>query len=227
VPLALKVFEVVEPLSFEELAFRLKGYGVLEVEEVGGREVEVGFRIEDLELREGDLRGVFEESFIVSLRYRGEELRVPVSISTEFRFVEMGERMFLVVAARKARANRVASRISTVISAKKGAVIEAFLQEEDLRALYEPRPEAVKVVVFTNVRLPDVDKLTLYGNQLADSELYSDYLKVGNVWYAVFETKEGLVVGITRNCVITFFSRVDLDDSFKYVKENIIPLIRG
>ena len=226
-PLALKVFEVVEPLSFEELAFRLKGYGVLEVEEIEGREVEVGFRIEDLELREEDLRGVFEESFIVSLRYRGEELRVPVSISTEFRFVEMGERMFLVVAAKKARANRVASRISTVISAKKGAVIEALLQEEDLRALYEPRPEAVKVVVFTNVRLPDVDKLTLYGNQLADSELYSDYLKVGNVWYAVFETREGLVVGITRNCVITFFSRVDLDDAFKYVKENIIPLIRG
>jgi len=36
VPLALKAFEVAEAQSFEELAAKLKGYGVLEREEVDG-----------------------------------------------------------------------------------------------------------------------------------------------------------------------------------------------
>lgn len=224
-PLAIKVFEVVEPLSLEELALRLRGYGVLEVEEVEGREYEVGFRVEDLEIREGELRGVFEESFIASLSYRGEEVKVPVSVQTDFRFVERGDRTFLAVAAKKARANRVASRIAAAVSARKGAVIEAYLREEDLRRLYEERPGAVKVVVFTDVRLPDVDKLTLYGGQLAESGLYNEYLRLGRVWYAVFETEGELVVGVARNCVITFFSKIDPEEAFEFVKEKIMPLI--
>ncbi|RLF06098.1 MAG: hypothetical protein DRK00_02625 [Thermoprotei archaeon] len=224
-PLAIKVFELVEPLSLEELALRLRGYGVLEVEEVEGREYEVGFRVEELEIREGELRGVFEESFIASLSYRGEEVRVPVSIQTDFRFVEREGRKFLIVAAKKARANRVASRISAAISARRGAIIEAHLREEDLRKLYEERPSAVKVVVFTDVRLPDVDKLTLYGSQLAESGLYNDYLRLGRVWYAVFESEGGLVVGVTRNCIITFFSKIDPEEAFGFVKKEILPLI--
>lgn len=224
-PLAMKVFEVVEQLSLEELALRLRGYGVLEVEEVEGRECEVGFRVKWLEASREELRGVFEESFITSLSYRGEELRIPASMETPFRFVRSHDRTFLVVAAKKARANRVASRISAAISARKGAIVEAYLSEEDLRRLYEDTPGAVKVVVFTDVRLPDVDKLTLYGGQLAESGLYGEYLRLGRVWYAVFETEGGLVVGVARNCVVTFFSKIDPEEAFEFVRDKVMPLI--
>ena len=227
-PLALKAFEVAEGLSFEEVAAKLRGFGVLEREEVDGREVEVGFRVAQLQLVEGELRGAFEESFVASVRYRDELLRVPVSVSTEFRFVEVGGRLYLVVAARKARANRVAARLSAALApGRRGAIVEARIPEEEFRRLYEGRPEAVKVVVFTDVRLPDVGKLTLYGSQLASSGLYSEYLKLGSVWYAVFEAEEGFVVGVTRNCVVTFFSKVDPEDAFKFVKERILPLAAG
>jgi len=223
----LKAFEVAEKLSFEEVAAKLRGYGVLEREEVDGREVEVGFRVAQLQLVEGELRGVFEESFVASVRYREELLRVPVSVSTEFRFIEVEGGLYLVVAARKARANRVAARLSAALAAggrRRGVVVEARIPEEEFRGLYEGRPEAVKVVVFTEVRLPEVGKLTLYGSQLASSGLYSEYLKLGSVWYAVFEAEEGFVVGVTRNCVVTFFSKVDPEDAFKFVRERILPL---
>lgn len=224
--MALKAFEVAEAQSFEEVAAKLKGYGVLEREEVDGREVEVGFRVARLELVEGELRGVFEESFVASVRYRDELLRVPVSVSTEFRFAEVAGGLYLIVAAKKARANRVATRLSAALAAgrKKGVIVEARIPEEEFRRLYEARPEAVKVVVFTDVRLPDVGKLTLYGSQLASSGLYNEYLKLGSVWYAVFEAEEGVVVGVTRNCIVTFFSKVEPEDAFKFVKERLLPL---
>ncbi len=224
--MALKAFEVAEAQSFEEVAAKLKGYGVLEREEVDGREVEVGFRVARLELVEGELRGVFEESFVASVRYRDELLRVPVSVSTEFRFAEVAGGLYLIVAAKKARANRVAARLSAALAAgrKRGVIVEARIPEEEFRRLYEGRPEAVKVVVFTDVRLPDVGKLTLYGSQLASSGLYNEYLKLGSVWYAVFEAEEGVVVGVTRNCIVTFFSKVEPEDAFKFVKERLLPL---
>lgn len=224
--MALKAFEVAEAQSFEEVAAKLKGYGVLEREEVDGREVEVGFRVARLELVEGELRGVFEESFVASVRYRDELLRVPVSVSTEFRFAEVAGSLYLIVAAKKARANRVAARLSAALAAgrKRGVIVEARIPEEEFRRLYEGRPEAVKVVVFTDVRLPDVGKLTLYGSQLASSGLYNEYLKLGSVWYAVFEAEEGVVVGVTRNCIVTFFSKVEPEDAFKFVKERLLPL---
>lgn len=225
-PLALKSFIVAEPVDLGEIAAKLRSYGVLEVAELEGREVEVGFRIVDLQPVERGLRGVFEESFVAALRYRGEELRAPISISTEFRFHEVGGSLFLTIAAKKARANRVASRLSAAITAgrRRGAILEALIPEESFRRLYEGRPESVKVVVFTDVRLPDVGKLTLYGNQLASSGLYSEYLKLGRVWYVVFETEEGYVVGVTRNCITTFFSRVDPEDALTFVSGRILPL---
>ncbi|MEM0226057.1 MAG: hypothetical protein QXF46_04215 [Thermofilaceae archaeon] len=225
-PLTFKSFVVAEPLTLDEVAAKLRGYGVAEVVELEGREVEVGFRVADLQPAEGGLKGVFEESFLASLRYRGEELRVPVSVVTEFWFFEVKGKLFLTVAARKARANRVASRISAAIAAgrRRGVVLEALIPEKVFRGLYEGRPQSVKVVVFTDVRLPDVGKLTLYGSQLASSGLYSEYLRLGSVWYVVFEADEGLVVGVTRNCIVTFFSRLDPAVALSFVREKILPL---
>ncbi|MEM1509127.1 MAG: hypothetical protein QXY49_03825 [Thermofilaceae archaeon] len=224
-PLALKIFEVAEPLSLEEIATKLMGYGILEVEKLGEKEIEVGFRVTSLEPGEGgELKGIFEESFIASITYREEEVKIPVSVFTEFRFLNVERKQFLIVAAKKTRANRIASRLSIAIAAKKRAILEVFIPQEKFRKLYEERPGALKVAVFTNVRLPDVNKLTLYGDQLSNSQTYSEYLKLGEVWYSVFEAEEGLVVGVTRNGIVTFFSKVDPEIAFKFTIEKITPL---
>ncbi len=222
--LPFKLFELTEPLSLEEIAHRIKGFRLEEVAEVGNREVELGSRVRELGRQGEALRGVFEESFLVTLKYRGEEYKVPISVETVFEFYPYTDRMMLTVAAKKARANRVAAQLSSILSARKDAVAEAQITAETLRQLHESRPGATKVIFFDGVRIPGVDKFSLYGEQLADTSLYQEYLKLGNIWYVVFELEENLVVGVTRNCVITIFSKMGLDDGFEVVREKIVPL---
>ncbi len=222
--LTFKIFEVVEEFDLATIASKLKNYKLLEVEEIDGREVEVGVEVRDLEMSEGRLVGVVEESFVISLRYRGEEFRAPISVPTRFEFYPYEDRLLLIIAAKKPRANRIALLFSSILSAKKSAILEAQIPAETLKTLHEEKPGSTKVVFFDNVKLPGVDKLSLYGEQLADTSLYNEYLKLGKVWYVVFEAEEGLVVGITRNCVIVFFSKIDEDTALDYIREKVIPL---
>jgi len=221
---AFKVFEVVEDVDLATIAFKLKDYRLMKIEDVNGREVEVGVEIRDLKLNKGCLTGVVEETMIASLNYKGEILRTPISLRTLFEFHPYRERLMLIVAAKKNRANRIASLFSSILSARKTGVLEALIPHENLKAFYEEKKSSAKVVFFDNIRIPGVRKLSLYGDQLANTALYNEYLKLGKVWYVVFEAEEGIVVGVTRNCVITFFSKIDYDDALKFIEEKILPL---
>ncbi len=53
-----------------------------------------------------------------------------------------------------------------------------------------------------------------------------DHLKHGKIWYIVLKSKRyGSVVGLTRNGVVTIFSKASKDDFINYVKGEIIDLI--
>ena len=80
--LATKVFVLEREMPLAEIAHRLKGYGITEREEVLGRTVEVGSRIEELEMEGDMLVGTFEEDFLISTLYRGEAFRVPLTVRT-------------------------------------------------------------------------------------------------------------------------------------------------
>lgn len=223
--LAAKVFTVGAGLSLPDIAHRLRGYGLIEREELLGRELEVGSRISELEIVEDTLRGTFEENFIISTTYKDEVFKAPLTVRTYFEFHLRGDIIYLVVAAKKARANRIANQLSSLLSAERGVIQEARISPDTLRRFFEERMETVKVVFFDDVRLPNVDKLSLYGSQLANTGLYQEYLKLGKVWYVVFEPEDGLVIGLTRNCVVTFFSKLSLEDALKFIRENILPLV--
>ncbi|MBO3841110.1 MAG: hypothetical protein FGF48_01650 [Candidatus Brockarchaeota archaeon] len=48
-------------------------------------------------------------------------------------------------------------------------------------------------------------------NLMNEAGLFTEYLKHGNIWYIVIaHRKTGLVAGITRDAVVTIFSRIDL-----------------
>jgi len=83
-----------------------------------------------------------------------------------------------------------------------------------------------KILFFDDIDLPNILKLSLYGEGLGATKLYNDYLGHGKIWYAVVKSaKYGYVVGVTRNCVVTVFSRTELPDFKRYVKQEILPLI--
>ncbi len=223
--LAAKVFVMNPNLSLNEIANRLRGHRLMEKEEVSGREIEVGSRIADLNIEGDVLSGTFEENFVVSTTYEDEVFRVPLTVRTRFEFHALEEATFLVVVAKKARANRIANQLSSLLSTEKGLVQEAWIPSDTLREFFEARMDTVRVVFFDEVRLPNVDKLSLYGSQLARTDIYREYLKLGRVWYVVFEPEDGVVIGLTRNCVVTFFSKLGTDDALGFIRERVFPLI--
>jgi hypothetical protein len=82
------------------------------------------------------------------------------------------------------------------------------------------------LIWFDDVDIPSVDKLCLAGSSLADTKLYQEYLQHGTIWYVVFEVqRREIVVGITRNCVVTLFSKSTVDDFINYLLDDLIPLI--
>ncbi|MBO3809785.1 MAG: hypothetical protein FGF50_09370, partial [Candidatus Brockarchaeota archaeon] len=86
--------------------------------------------------------------------------------------------------------------------------------------------DAAKVVFFDDVDIPNIKKLSLYGPSLANTSLFTEYLKHGNIWYIVIaHRKTGLVAGITRDAVVTIFSRIDPSSFIRFSVEEIIPLI--
>ena len=224
-PLVCKIFELSEPLDLEFIAMKLKDFKQIYTEEIEGREIELGSLIKDLSLQENILSGAYEDSFLVELPYRGEFRKVPVSKETKFFFVSCDGRVFLIIGDRKLRANFLANKFSKILFAKRGGVLEATLKPQVLKSLYESRKSAVKVMFFDEVRIPNVNKLSLYGDNVVDTNLYAEYLKYGKVWYIVFEYREGLVLGLTRNCVVTAFSKMSEEEFYRLVFEEIIPLI--
>lgn len=221
---AAKVF-LLPPLAPEDIAKRIRGFSKLKRENLAGREIEIGSSILDLYSEDGKLIGTFEENLLLSLKYKDEVLRAPLTVRTPFIFARGEGVTHLIVAARKNRANRIAGQLSSIISDEKGFIQEAWIPSEEFRKLYEGRMGTVKVIFFSDVRIPNVRKLSLYGEELASTSLYQEYLKLGKVWYVVFEPEDGLVIGLTRNCAVTFFSRVSLEEAVAFMEREILPRV--
>ena len=116
--------------------------------------------------------------------------------------------------------------MSKILFINIGSIIEAKISSETLRSFHEANPEDTKVIFFDNIDIPNIEKLSLYGSQLLNTNLYNEYLSHGNIWYIVFKSKRfGIIVGITRDCVITCFSKIEPKEFINYIKEEVFPLI--
>ena len=61
---------------------------------------------------------------------------------------------------------------------------------------------------------------------IADTQLYQDYLSHGQIWYVVLVAqKRGLTMGMTRNSVVTLFSKITKDELVTYILEDMLTLI--
>ncbi|RLE60221.1 MAG: hypothetical protein DRJ35_03870 [Thermoprotei archaeon] len=220
---ACKIFEVMEPLAPEEIYESLEGYSQLWEEEVDGRTVSVGFRVANIDHSGETVWGVVEESFISRMEFRGEEIRVPVSLTIEFSFIEYDKRQFLIVYAGKRRADRLAVRFSEILYDRRDVIVEVYIPPEKMRTLYLDKVGEVRIVILDNLRIPGLSKVTLFGKDLKDSDAFMDYLKKGRESYVVYRDEEG-VFGVSRMGQIIAFSRIDSETLESYLREKIIPL---
>ena len=228
-----KIFEVREPLDIGLIARKLKDFGEEEPYEREGKRTKLTAEILDLKLESDSLTGIFSRDFVLSRYYKRGLVETLVTEEVPFWIKRSKERTFLVVLApskargvKKLLTDYVANKLSEILFIKTGAIVETKITHETLKELHESNPRATKLIWFDEVDIPNVGKLALAGSALADTKLYRDYLEHGKIWYVVFGIqKRGLVVGMTRNCVVTLFSGIEQREFVDYVLDEVLPLI--
>jgi hypothetical protein len=200
---------------------------------VNGETVALVSEVLELQQDKNSISGIFSRDFITPRQYRRDLVEIPVTEEAPFWIKSFDTKTYLIVMApsvargvRKLLTSHVANKLSDVIFFKPWSIREARLSPETLKELHESNPQATKLIWFDDVDIPSVDKLCLAGSSLADTKLYQEYLQHGTIWYVVFEVqRRQIVVGITRNCVVTLFSKSTVDDFINYILDDLIPLI--
>ncbi len=224
--LAGKVFLVRENYDMDLLAEKLKAFRLETETSVEGESFKLISEITDLTATKNNLEGTFSFDTVFVVRHRDKSTPVPRTYEAPFAFDIYKDRMFLTVYDKKNRANNVANEISKAVFLSLGQVVEARIEPDTLKKFHEANFDDTKIVFYDQVDLPNISKLSLYGAELGTTSLYNDYLTHGKLWYVVIKSKKyGYVVGVTRNSVVTCFSRLELPEFKSYIRGEIVPLI--
>lgn len=224
--LAGKVFLVRENYDMDTLAEKLKAFRVETETMVEDQEFKLVTEVRDLSAGKGTLEGTFSFDAVFVVRHRGKAVPVPRTYEAFFSFIVYKDRLFLTVYDKKNRANNIANEMSKAVFMSLGQVVEARIDPETLRKFHEANFQDTKIIFYDQVDLPNISKLSLYGAELGNTALYSDYLTHGKLWYIVIKsTKTGYVLGVTRNCVATGFSKMEMSEFSTFIRGEILPLI--
>jgi len=232
--LPVKIFEIKERADIGFIIQKLKDFREEEPYETeSGESINLVTEILDLKIENETISGVFSKDFAGTRFYKRKLVETLVTEEAPFWIRPFGDRVFLIVLApsvargvKRLLTGNVANTLSRVLFIRRGAIVETRIPHDTLRELHESNPQATKLIWFDQVDIPGVEKLCLAGSDIADTELYQEYLKHGKIWYVVFEVqRRGLVVGITRNSVVTLFSKSTIVDFIRYVQEDILKLI--
>jgi hypothetical protein len=232
--LPAKTFEITEDINFGLMVQKLKDFREEEnYKKSDGETVSLVTEILDLTLEENLVSGVFSADFMRSRYFRRQLVEAPVTEEALFWVTRSEGRTFLVVVApsvargvKKLLSSHVANRLSKILFITSRSIVETKIPHETLKDLHESNPQATRLIWFDQVDLPGVEKLCLAGSDLVDTQLYQDYLAHGRIWYVVFEAqKRSLTMGITRNSVVTLFSKSTKDDLINYIREDLLKLI--
>jgi hypothetical protein len=221
-----KIFRLSQPMTVAHTASKLDGYRVEEPYEEGDYKFTLITEAVGLLPKPRMLTGVFSYDFVIQVFHRGKSAPLPCTVEAMFGFAEVEDITFLTVVEKKRVANLIANKLSQILFDKIGAIVEARIPPETLMDFHHKNPEDTKITFFDNVDIPNVDKLSLYGPDLINTQLFEDYTKHGDLWYVVARSKQtGYVVGITRDASVTIFNLADKNKYIEYVIKEIYPII--
>jgi hypothetical protein len=234
VVLPAKIFQIKDEADLGVIAWKLKDFREEEdCQTESGQSIALKTEILDLKQEKDSITGIFSRDFVQKRYFRRELVETPITEETPFWIKPFKQRVFIIVSGpsvargvKKLLTNYVANKLSKALFIKSQAIVEARIPHARLKELHESNPQATRLIWFDQVDIPGVEKLCLAGSDLADTELYHEYLKHGQIWYVVFEAqKRGIMVGITRNCVVTLFSKGTSEEFMNYILEDLLTLI--
>lgn len=232
--LPAKIFEIKEEASLGLMIQKMKDFHEEEnYEKSDGETVTLITEILDLNMKDNLISGVFSSDFMQTRYYRRKLVELPVTEEATFWITRFQNRNFLIVVApsvargvKKLLSNHVANKLSKILFITARTIVETKILNETLKELHESNPQATRLIWFDQIDIPGVEKLCLAGSDLVDTQLYQDYLNHGQIWYVVFEAqKRGLTMGITRNSVVTLFSKSTKDELVNYIREDVLTLV--
>ena len=221
-----KIFKLVEPVPIANVAAKLDSYRTEENYEEGDYNFTLVTEIVGLLPKDNTLTGVYSHDYVMHVFHRGKNAPLPRTVEALFSFSKVEDTAFLTVVEKKNVANFVANKLSEILFDKAGSILEARIPPETLREFHLKNPEDTKITFFDNVDIPNVNKLSLYGPDLINAQLFEDYTKHGDLWYVVARSREtGYVVGVTRDASVTIFNLTDKNKYVEYVNKEIYPTI--
>ncbi|MBS7610615.1 hypothetical protein KEJ27_00140 [Candidatus Bathyarchaeota archaeon] len=224
--LAGKIFRLVEDMALDRIAEKLRGYKVEEDFEEEDYKIKLITEVVDLAMGFDSLRGVLAWDVLRFTYHRGRRIPVPKTLYLTFGFFKRPGATFLLVIEKKNLANKAANLFSQLLFISKGYILNVLIKPEKMKEYHEKNPENTKVIFFDSLPIPNVDKLSLYGPDLTQTDLYNNYLKMGSIWYLVTVSNNyGATVGLTRDGVVVAFGNMEKTDFINMVNTEIIPLI--
>jgi hypothetical protein len=221
-----KIFRLSQPMSLVDVALKLNGHHVETPFEEGDYNFTLISEVVGLQQKANMLSGVYSNDYVMHVFHRGTSVPLPRTVEAMFSFSKIQDTTFLTVVEKKRFANFVANKLSEVLFEKIGGIVEARITPETIKEFHLKNPEDTKITFFDDVDIPNVDKLSLYGPDLSNTQLFDDYTKHGNLWYIVAKSKEtGYVVGITRDASVTIFNTADKNKYTEYITKEIYPII--
>lgn len=224
--LAAKIFLIKNRTNLDDILIKVRDHKSKEIFERGDKTIELLTEVRDLNMVEDSFNGVFAQDQVIYITHHGEMIPTPRTMVAPFIFNKVNDIILLTVLEKKRRANLVANSLSKVVYLTTGQIVEAKISPETLQKFHQENFEDTKIIFFDDVDIPNINKLSLYGSALGNTALYTDYLGHGKLWYTVISSKKyGHIVGITRNCGVTVFSKVEQSEFINYIKSEIFPLI--
>jgi len=221
-----KIFKFSNKMLMEEVGSKLDGYRNEETYEEEGYSLQLLTEITGLLPKGNTLTGIYSHDYVMHVFHRGKVVPLPRTVEAIFSFARTERTTFLAVVEKKRMANFVANKLSEILFEKVGGIVEARIPPETLRGFHLKNPEDTKITFFDNVDIPNVNKLSLYGPDLVNAQLFEDYTKHGDLWYVVARSKKtGYIVGVTRDASVTIFNLGDKNKYVEYVSQEIYPLI--
>ena len=86
-----------------------------------------------------------------------------------FMFDLFGKNLFLSIFDKKSRANNIANEMSKALFMSLGQIVEGRIQPETLKRFHEENFEMTKILFFDDIDLPNISKLSLYGEGLGST----------------------------------------------------------
>lgn len=223
-----KIFKLAEQLPITDVAVKLEGYRTEENYEESDYNFTLVTDITGLLPKENTLTGIYSHDYVMHVFHRGKTAPLPRTVEALFSFAQVEDTTFLTIVEKKSIANFIANKLSEILFNYVGSIVEARIPPETLRDFHLKNPEDTKITFFDNVDIPNVNKLSLYGPDLTNAQLFEDYTKHGDLWYVVVRSKEtGYVVGVTRDASVTIFNLTDKKKYVEYVNKEIYPTISG